>query len=97
MPSPYTAVKELAREKPEWLPVVRACYELADETEEFAGAWVVSQLGRWVPSLRILASRGILEKVGTARGGRRAYYRMLDRSAVRRALGELGELGEVVS
>ena len=93
MPSPYTAVKEIAREKPEWIPVVQACYEEAGETEEFAGAWVLNRLGRWVPSLRSLASRGVLQKVDTTRGGRRAYYRMLDRDGVGRALEELKASG----
>jgi len=72
------------------LPAIQSqCYELAGETEEFAGAWVVNRLGHWVPSLRTLASRGVLQKVDTSRGGRRAYYRMLDRAGVRRALEEL--------
>ena len=90
MPSAYTAVREIAVERPEWLAVIRACYEVANETDEFAGAWVLNRLGRWVPSLRTLATRGILQKVDTSRGGRRAYYRMPDRGGVRSALEELG-------
>ena len=90
MPSAYTAVKEVAREKPEWLPVIQTCYEVSIETEEFAGTWVRKLLNYWIPSLRILASRGVLEKTDTSRGGRRAYYRMRDRVAVKRALDELG-------
>ena len=90
MLSPYAAVKVLARENPEWLDVVRACYDQAEETEEFAGAWVRRRLGRWFPSLRILGRYGILEKVDVSRGGRRAYYRMPDREGVEKALRELG-------
>ena len=92
MLSSYSAVKVLASEHPEWLEIPRACYDVADEAEEFAGTWVVNHLGRWFPSLRILARYGILEKVGTTRGGRRAYYRMVDREGVGTALRELGTL-----
>jgi hypothetical protein len=92
MESVYRAVKVLAREHPQWLDVVKACHEEAAEVDEFAGAWVVRRLGRWIPSLRILARYGILEKVDTSRGGRRAYYRMVDREEVGRALQELSVL-----
>lgn len=66
-----------------------AAYEEAGQSPEFAGAWVVERLGAWVPSLRPLASRGIVVKTDTARGGRRAYYTMPDREGVGRALAEL--------
>jgi hypothetical protein len=92
MQSAYRAVKVLARERPEWLDVVRACYDEAAVTDEFAGAWVVKRLGRWFPSLRILGRYGILQKVDSSRGGRRAYYRMPDREEVGRALRDLGVL-----
>ena len=92
MPSGNAAVKVLARERPDWLDAVRACYEEAGQVEEFAGAWVLQRLGRWLPSLRLLATYGILEKVDTSRGGRRAYYRMPDRDGVGAALRELGML-----
>lgn len=88
-----TTVKEIALEKPEWIPVIRACHELSGEIEEFAGAWVVNRLGHWVPSLRTLASRGVLQKVATSRGGRRAYYSMPDRDGVKKALDELKNSG----
>jgi hypothetical protein len=86
------AVKVLAREHPDWLDVVRASYEEAGQSDRFAGAWVCQRLGRWVPSLRMLAAYGILEKVDTSRGGRRAYYRMPARQEVGKALRELGAL-----
>jgi hypothetical protein len=59
---------------------------------EFAGSWVVDELGRrgrarWIPNLRILVGYGLLEKSGpSTRGGRRAYYRMPDRLEVEQAL-----------
>jgi hypothetical protein len=92
MLSSYVAVKALANKHPEWLDVVRACYDQANQTQEFAGAWVRRRLGHWFPSLRTLARYGILEKVDTSRGGKRAYYRMPDREGVEKAMQELGIL-----
>ncbi len=87
MLSAYDAVKNLSSEHPEWLPAVVACY---NRTGEFAGKWILRQIG-WQPnSLRPLASRGILERVDTSRGGHRAYYRMVDWEGVGRALQEEG-------
>ena len=90
--SSYTAVKILAREHPDWLPIVRACYDEAAEAQEFAGAWISKRLGHWFPSLRLLVRYGILTKIETTRGGRRAYYHMPDREGVGEALQELGIL-----
>lgn len=94
--SPELAVARLAREHPEWLPVLEAAVAVAVAVEaeggEFAGAWVVDELARrgsprWIPNLRILVSFGLLEKSGpSTRGGRRAYYRMPDRGGVEGAL-----------
>ena len=90
------AVSRLAIEHPEWLPVLEAAAAVAGNVEEqggeFAGAWVVDELARrgsrrWIPNLRILVSYGLLEKSGpSTRGGRRAYYRMPERTDVLRAL-----------
>ena len=91
------AVRRLAIEHPDWLPVLEAATVVAERVEEhgggeFAGAWVVDELARrgsprWIPNLRILVSYGLLEKSGpSTRGGRRAYYRMLDRKGVAEAL-----------
>lgn len=89
-------VQRLAQEHPDWLPVLEAAVAVAADVEalggEFAGAWVVDELGRrglrrWIPNLRILVSYGFLEKSGlSTRGGRRAYYRMPDRLQVEHAL-----------
>ncbi len=93
---PEQAVRRLAQERPEWLPVLEAAAAVAANVEEhggeFAGAWVVDELARRgvrrrIPNLRILVAYGLLEKSGpSTRGGRRAYYRMLDRLEVERAL-----------
>jgi hypothetical protein len=93
---PEQAVRRLAIEHPEWLPVLEAAATVAASVEEhggeFAGAWVVDELARrgsrrWIPNLRILVSYGLLEKSGpSTRGGRRAYYRMPDRRAVVKAI-----------
>jgi hypothetical protein len=100
---PNVAVRRLAREHPDWLPVLDAALTVAAEAEaregEFAGTDVVRELGRrgsprWIPNLRILVSHGVLEKSGpSTRGGRRAYYRMLDREGVARALDSLKRAG----
>jgi hypothetical protein len=97
----YEAVMALAADPergPKWLPVVAAAYLQARRTAayggRFAGAWVLNELGGWVPSLRPLAAAGILEKSGdTVRGGRRAYYCMPDADGVERALRQVGLLG----
>src|SRR5438034_6296103 len=97
------AVRRLALEHPEWLPVLEAAAAVAGNVEEhggeFAGTWVVDELARrgsprWIPNLRILVSYGLLEKSGpSTRGGRRAYYRMPDRVGVVRAIEALGATG----
>lgn len=94
------AVMRLAHEHPDWLPVLRAACSQARQTEhtcgEFAGSWVLQEVtketGRpeWRPGLRLLSSSGLIEKTDTARGGRRAYYRMPDREGVEQALAEIG-------
>ena len=90
------AVRRLAMEHPEWLPVLEAAAAVAANVEEyggeFAGASVVDELARrgsprWIPNLRILVGYGLLEKSGpSTRGGRRAYYRMPDPAGVVTAL-----------
>lgn len=84
----------IAQEDPDWLPAVRAAYRQAVTAQrfggEFAGAWVLKDLGSWLPNLRLLVRYGILEKTDLTRGGNRAYYRMPDMEGVRRALEELG-------
>jgi hypothetical protein len=88
------AVRRLAREHPEWLPVLDAAAAVAAEADdgEFAGAWVVDELSRRglrgsTPNLRILVSYGLLEKSGPSRrGGRGPYFRMPNRVEVEQAL-----------
>lgn len=101
MPDSYEAVMTLAADPTrgsKWLPVVAAAYWQARRTApyggRFAGAWVLHDLGGWVPSLRPLAALGIIQKDGeSVRGGRRAYYRMRDPDGVWKALRQLGLLG----
>ena len=96
MDSGYNGVKRLAREKPKWLPIVKACLKEAKETKgEFAGSWVLQTLNAsggkgWFPNLRPLVTYGILKHEETTRGGRRAYYTMPDIAGVEKALKELG-------
>src|SRR6266511_345445 len=62
---PEVAVGRLAREHPDWLPVLEAAVAVAANAEahggEFAGAWVVDELGRrgaprWMRNLRFIAA-----------------------------------------
>jgi hypothetical protein len=90
------AIRRLANEHPDWIPVLEAATAVAATAEEnggeFAGASVVNELSRRgasrrIPNLRILASYGLIEKSGVStRGGRRAYYRMPARTEVERVL-----------
>lgn len=94
------AVLRLAYEYPDWVPVLRAACVQARKSEpyggQFAGSWVLQELAQetgqpqWQPGLRRLVAYGLLEKVGdSARGGRRAYYRMPDRVQVENTLATL--------
>ena len=94
------AVRRLASEHPDWVPVLEAALAVAGRAEpyggEFAGSWVLKELesraGRrqWIPNLRLLLTYGILEKSGeSTRGGRRAYYRFVNRRATEEALEEI--------
>jgi hypothetical protein len=98
----WNKVAELARERPEWLPVLRAACKVAEQSEpfggRFAGRWVLQEAGHWAPGLRVLASYGLLEKSGqSTRQGRRAYYRMSDWRDVTEALSRLEERGLVTA
>jgi hypothetical protein len=96
------AVRRLAHERPDWIPVLEAAASVAAESEpygRFPGKAVLDELSarggpRWFPNLRILVGYGLVEKVGaTTRSGRRAYYRMPHRLEIERALEELRPSG----
>lgn len=90
------SVRRLSHEHPEWMPVLEAAVAVAERSEahggEFAGAWVLDEVRlqggpNWFPNLRILASHGLVKKSGVStKGGRRAYYRMPDRSDIEKAI-----------
>jgi hypothetical protein len=93
----WDRVSELARERPEWLPILKAACEQAEESEpyggRFAGRWVLEKVGHWAPGLRVLVGYGLLEKSGeSTRQGRRAYYRMPDWREVKEAVRRLERL-----
>lgn len=94
----YAGTKRLIEERPEWAPIVKECLECSLKYKEFAGSWVLKSLEKkigkkvWKPGLRTLVAYGILKKVDTSRGGRRAYYIMPDPEGVKKALEELGNL-----
>jgi len=101
----YDGVMRLQDEQPEWLPIVKLCYDMAREGHQFAGSWVIYRAGElglspvikifqpngyWLPSLKLLVRYGILKHEFSTRQKRRAYYSMPDREGVGKALGELG-------
>jgi len=101
----YDGVMKLQEERPEWLPIVKLCAEMAREGHRFAGSWVIYRAGElglspvrkffepdgyWLPSLKLLVGYGILKHEFSTRRKRRAYYTMPDRRGVERALRELG-------
>jgi len=101
----FRAVAALARERPQWVPVLQAVLTVAERAEpyggEFAGAWVLDELGNrsgsqtWLPNLRVLVTYGFVEKAGeSVRGGRRAYYRCPGAKAIGRALTQLASAPE---
>ena len=65
----YNGVKRLAKEQPNWLPIVKECLACAEKYEEFAGSWVLNEVKKigikWFPGLRTLTSYGILERTET--------------------------------
>jgi hypothetical protein len=88
-------VLRLAMENPQWLRALEVSCDVATENrtwEQFAGTDVMQRLRREgrleVPNLTPLVSYGLLERVGGARGGKRAYYSMPDIEGVREALAE---------
>jgi len=63
---------------------------------DFAGSSVLKELEsragqrQWIPNLRLLVTYGLLEKSGeSTRGGRRAYYRFVNRAATEDALEQI--------
>ena len=91
----YACVKRLSEERPDWIPIVKECLECSQKYGEFAGSWVLSSLAEkrnaivWKPGLRTLVAYGILKKISTTRGGRRAYYIMPDPEGTKKALQEI--------
>jgi transcriptional regulator with XRE-family HTH domain len=90
--SSYDRTMQLAREGNALaLGLLKECYQWVlkqGSDHDFAARWVLG--GIPVVNLRTLSARGILAKVGSSRGGHRAYYRMTDPDAVGRALSTLG-------
>src|SRR5579859_6293950 len=94
------AVRRLAAEHPHWVAVLEAAVAVASRSEpmdaEFAGSSVLKELEsragqrQWIPNLRLLVTYGILAKSGeSTRGGRRAYYRFVNRAATQDALEQI--------
>jgi hypothetical protein len=92
MESGYELTKKLAAENPDWMPVIKACYEFSAQFgNHFAGSWIYERAGiGWFPNLKPLVTCGILEKEYSTRGGRRGYYKLVDPEGTGRALRQLG-------
>jgi len=96
----YAGVKRLSEERPDWVPIIKECFECAQKYKEFAGSWVLNNLEEktkkriWKPGLRTLVAYGILERTKTSRGGRRAYYILPDIEGTKKALQELNLIKE---
>ena len=86
--SGYDRTMQLAKEGNALaLGLLKQCYQWVlkqGRNHDFAARWVLG--GIPVVNLRTLSARGILEKVGSSRGGHRAYYRMVDPDGVGHAL-----------
>jgi Helix-turn-helix len=86
--SSYDRTMQLAREGNALaLGLLNQCYQWVlkqGRDHDFAARWILG--GIPVVNLRTLSARGILEKVGSSRGGHRAYYRMVDPDGVGQAL-----------
>ncbi|MGH7840025.1 MAG: hypothetical protein ACREQT_00700 [Candidatus Binataceae bacterium] len=92
----YWAV--IALNDAESFAIVAACVDLANELGtdvDLAGSWILDRArmripNLWIPNFRPFVTLGILNRVGGSRGGRRAYYRLVDASGSQRALVERG-------
>jgi hypothetical protein len=90
--SAYDRTIQLAREGNTLaLGILKKCYDWVlkqGPDQVLAARWVLG--GIPVVNLRTLSARGILKKVGSSRGGHRAYYIMVEPDEVGRALHTLG-------
>jgi hypothetical protein len=67
------------------------------EATDLAGSWILDRARTkipdfWMPNFKPFVTHGILIRVGVSRGGRRAYYRLVDPVGTKRALIELATL-----
>jgi hypothetical protein len=80
------------------LAIVAACVLLADDVgqeADLAGSWILDRArlrvpDLWIPNFKPFVTLGILRRVGGSRGGRRAYYRLVDAVGCKLALVERG-------
>jgi hypothetical protein len=94
----YRAV--MAVERTYELLAIAACVELADELgpeQPLAGEWILDRTrvripDYWIPNFKPFVKKGVLTRVSGSRGGKRAYYLMVDRDGSKLALVERGVL-----
>lgn len=80
----YDAVRKVADEAPELLPLVRACFDYP--AEPFKRKWIDPRISGM---LGRLVELGVLERVGSGGADANSLYRFADREGARRALAEL--------
>lgn len=88
---PYEAVMQLAHDRPELLPLVKAAHDIVVKFgNHFSGSSVLTAAPGLAANLRPLSSRGIIVKTNGSKQGHRAFYRLVDLAGVETALRELG-------
>lgn len=77
----------VAKNDPEWIPVIRACFDYGD-VSQFKRKWVFD--GYTFPvTLEPLIRMNVLKKAAAAGADKNADYSFVDRGGVGRALDEL--------
>ena len=80
----YDAVRNVADEAPELLPLVRACFDYP--AEPFKRKWIDPRISG---TLGRLVDLGLLERVASGGADANSLYRFVDRDGVRRGLAEV--------
>lgn len=88
------SVCDFLNKYPHWSPIIQTCLELVDSgIEEFSATWVLKKTRSkgiyFSQNLKPLVTAGILVKTRTSRGGKRAYYKFVDKSIVTVALNNM--------
>jgi hypothetical protein len=83
----YEAVMAVAERRPDWVSVIRACFEYGDVTS-FKRKWIFKEFAFPV-TLEPLIGMGVLRKVGAGGADGNADWCFVDRVGAGRAIAEL--------